>query len=495
MHDQAITVRFPADAPYAMLADQRTLALVAELHEQFAPRLLDLMEQRRQRQNAYDNGDWPDSIPPVSTDNWLAGGAAQVLRDRRVEWHCSADDDSLPEALYSAASTVVVDLCELLPVDGAALTALAAIHRALKASAQLPRNALIFGVRELCCREPLMLWKTAPAHAALVDVAFFLGHSAALQDAICLKLSQLESAAEAELWRNILKYLESAGIVAPDQINATLAIETVPAVFAIDALMYALKDYVAALTLDHSSCLASLVRAFREFPQFVLPDLSELTGSTHLLQRWEILLVQHAHRRGVLAIGSPARWQARHADRDNRFFDRLRAENERQIQAGFDGIGVADEVFVAAAREVFDRMMPGQHQLHQLRGEMHILGADLLQVPKGKITESGLRACLAVALQGLLALAEGRSALILDQRRETPASIELAAGQLRHWVSHATGVLDDGRIVDEEFFQGVLEDEAAKLDTVGIDVAERAQCLSDFVLGRTSAAGLLPNFA
>ncbi|MEQ8207026.1 MAG: hypothetical protein RIA65_12675 [Woeseia sp.] len=493
MQEQTITVQFPQSASYARLADEPTLALVANLHSRFAPRLRELIEQRQLRQTAYDNGEWPASIPANSTDNWLTSGAAQALRDRRVEWHCMPDDDSLPAALVSAASTVVIDLCELLPVDGAALSALWSIARSLSTKALESRNALIFGMRDLACREPLVLWGTEPAHAALVDIALFLGHNSASMDAVCLKLSRLESVAEAEFWRDIFGYMESSGVVARDQINATLAIETVPAVFAIDALMYALKDYVAALTLDHSSCLASLVRAFREFPQFVLPDAAELTGSTHLLQRWELLLVQHAHRRGALAIGSPSRWQAKDADNDNRVFGRLRVENERQIRAGFDGSGVADEAFVAAAREVFDRMMPGQHQLHRLRADTHIVGADLLQVPKGKITESGLRTCLAVTLRGLLAIKKGQPTLNLNQCRETPASIELAAGQLRHWVSHATGVLDDGRIVDEDYFLSVLDEESANLGGPGISDAGLAKLLADYVLGRATSDFLLAN--
>lgn len=490
MHARHIEVQSSATTATALFRPS-SLALITALHDRFADRLQQLLNARTERQLALDAGEWPTSLPVGKEAEWTITRMPQALRDRRVELHCVAAEFGVGEAFSGGASTRVMDLEELLPVPGAALQAQAALYDSLRTQPAAAAMPVVFGPRSLSARDDTLRWDTRRACAALVDIALYLDQRAATSDTLCVRLSQLESVAEAELWRDIFRYFETSGTVTRGQINTTLAIETVPALFDIESIMHTLVDYTVAVTLDRYACLGSFVRSFRCFPQFILPDRNELMGNVHFLRCWELLLVQHAHRRQASAIASCALTIAPANDDSQRTARRLRALVERHAHAGFDGCGVADVQSIAIAREVFDRLMPGPHQQHRLRDDVYISGADLLQVPKGKITESGMRLNLEIALLGLYALENGETTLTIKDCRETPASIELAAAQLRHWVRHATGVLDNGRIVDRDYFEQLLADVVQKRAAAAALPAGLTGLLTDYVLGSAEPAGLL----
>ena len=146
-------------------------------------------------------------------------------------------------------------------------------------------------------------------------------------------------------------------------------------------------------------------------------------------------------------------------------------------------------------REVIERLMPGQHQQHRLCSDTHVTAADLLQIPKGKITEQGLRANLRIATAGLLAWDRGETILVLKGMRETRHSVEFAALQLRLWVRHDTGVLDDGRIIDDALFLDLLADESSTFVRVSDEIERAKVQIREFVLSDSDAAELFPDCA
>jgi malate synthase len=139
------------------------------------------------------------------------------------------------------------------------------------------------------------------------------------------------------------------------------------------------------------------------------------------------------------------------------------ADKEREAGDGHDGTWVAHPGLVAVAKEVFDRYMPGPHQLDRLREEVRVTAADLLRVPQGRITEAGLRNNVSVAVQYLEAWLGGVGCVPINHLMEDAATAEIARAQVWQWIRHPGGVLDDGRKVTVELFRHVLEEEMARL--------------------------------
>lgn len=468
------------------LAHPAALRFLSDLLTNFEARRGELLAAR----SRFPGDTYQDESPLLSSRSpavdWQTAETPAELRDRRVSLHTDTDTASLQGAIGSGAANVTVDIEEALPIPGNALalqSRLLDIFDNDEGSATDQRMPLIFGPRALERTEPALLWNGAAAPAALVDAGLFLFlHAARLAErgtTVCLRLSRLQSPAEAAFWRDLIGYAEEHANSQPGAIKIDLGIETVPAVFACDAILGELKERAVALTFDRHACLQSFVRTFPDLPQFVLPDRSELSTAAHFLHSWAMVVIGTAHRRNVSAIGPCATYLPPPEDSESRVLEKLRIDKERHAHDGFDGSAVAHPGLCEITRDVFDRLMPGQHQHHRKREDLRITGADLLQVRKGKITENGLRRNLRICLHGLLAVASGATSLTLDQRRETAASIEFAADQLWQWRRHATGVLDDGRMIDDDLLRSLLDHEQKVTDAPAAALDEARQQLVD----------------
>ncbi len=491
MPEELIDVQLPTSSKAAGLLDSATLGLIAALHDNFAPTLANLLAERENRQAELDRGTLPRIESEAAAAPWRIAGIPQDLRDRRLELHLDPNCAELPAT--SGISTVVVNFDVLLPVAGAALNA----HDSLLRLCREPdaRLALVFGPRAISSNETALRRNGVPVNAALVDVALFLRHHCESGNGLYLLINQLGSVNEAAFWTALFRFVEARENINPGRIRATLGIESVAAVCAVDAILYELRDYAVALAGDRYAYLRNFARSFRRFPQFLLPDRTMLGGNEHFLRCRGLLLIQTAHRHGASALAPTANYFLAGADSENQLIARMRAEKERHAHDGFDGSGIVDAAITEIVREVIERLMPGQHQQHRLCRDTRVTAADLVQIPKGKITEQGMRANLRIATAALLAWDRGETVLALNGMRETRHSVEFAALQLGQWVRHDTGVLDDGRIIDEALFLDLLADESSKLVSVAGEL-ERAQAqIRNVVLKNSDAAELFPDSA
>jgi malate synthase len=189
--------------------------------------------------------------------------------------------------------------------------------------------------------------------------------------------------------------------------DAVMRVDSVPAAFELEHRLFEQKDHVTTLHCDHDGYLLSFIETFREHPEFVLPDRADMTPRTHFLHSLSQLVVSVGQRRGAAVTGDVDVSSHLHLDR--------------------------------------------------------IEAADLLLVPRGRITERGIRQNICTALL------------------QTGTVAALARAQLWQWVRHETGVLDEGRIVTGELFATLLEDELAEIGSDDVP-AEAAQDLAGMVL-------------
>ncbi len=472
-------------------------AFVAALAREFAPRIDELLLARSVRQDSINAGARPDFLAEtehVRNSEWRVCAAPADLLDRRVEITGPTDRKMIINALNSGANVFMAD-CEdsLTPSwdnvvrgqinlrDAAARTI--ALDAGNKQYALNDKTATLI-VRPRGWHLPEKHWlvdgKEVPG--AFVDFGLYLFHNAkqlcANKSGPYFYLPEIESHLEARLWNDVFKFSEARGVVREGEIKVTVLIETILAAFEIDEILYELRDFIVGMNCGRWDYIFSFIKKFSRFAEFVLPDRSQVTMTTHFLRSYSQLVIKSCHSRGAYAIGGMAAQIPIKNDPDANdiAMAKVRADKEREVSDGHDGTRVAHPAMVPLAKEIFDAHMPGPNQLDRLREDVQIEAADLLQIAKGKITEAGLRENISVSLQYMAAWLDGNGSVPINNLMEDAATAEISRAQLWQWVHHSTGVLDQGRNITYDMFKSLLRQEMENIrQLVGDDTFENGQ--------------------
>jgi malate synthase len=244
-------------------------------------------------------------------------------------------------------------------------------------------------------------------------------------------------------------------------IKATVLIETLPAAFEMDEILYELRDHSAGLNCGRWDYIFSCIKKLRNH-DFVLADRAQVTMASGFLRAYCQLLVKTCHRRGAHAMGGMAAQIPikNDAAANDAAMAKVVADKEREADDGFDGTWVAHPGLVPVAKQVFDRIMPGPNQLAKKREDVCVKPADLLAFgPATPITEAGVRTNTAVALRYIASWLGGNGCVPLNNLMEDAATAEISRSQVWQWVRSPRGVLDDGRKVTLELFRTILGEE------------------------------------
>ena len=220
-------------------------------------------------------------------------------------------------------------------------------------------------------------------------------------------LPKLENHLEARLWNDVFNFAQDELKIPHGSIRATVLIETILAAFEMDEILYELRDHSAGLNCGRWDYIFSYIKKFRAHPEFVLPDRSEVTMEPHFLSSYVELLIQICHRRGIHAMGGMAAQIPIRNDAaaNEQALEKVRRDKLREVQAGHDGTWVAHPGLVPVAKEIFDKYMPEPNQISSHKKWRKHRAArqaqDLIAVPKGDITEKGLRWNIDVGMQYL----------------------------------------------------------------------------------------------
>jgi malate synthase len=315
-----------------------------------------------------------------------------------------------------------------------------------------------------------------PIPGALFDFGLYLFHNAhALIEqgtGPYFYLPKLQAHQEARLWSQVFGYAEERLGLRPGTIKATVLIETLPAVFELDEILWELKDHVVGLNCGRWDYIFSYIKTFRNHPDRLLPDRSAVTMTVPFMRAYVQLVIKTCHRRGAFAMGGMAAQIPVKGDEaaNEAAFAKVRADKEREVSDGHDGTWVAHPGLVPVAMAVFDEYMPGPNQLHRQRPEVSPGRDELIAVPEGEITEAGLRTNLNVAIQYLAAWLGGRGAVPIHNLMEDAATAEISRCQVWQWLRHPGGVLADGRRVTLGLVESLLAEELDKIrDEVGAE--------------------------
>ena len=480
-----LVVRGPRLPESGMVLTPDALAFVTDLARRFGAEAARLLERRRARQADWDRGARPRFLPEtreIRDSEWTVAALPEDLRDRRVEITGPVDRKMILNALNSGASVFMADFEDATTpswenlVRGQANLREAVAGTLRHTDASTGREYRLGEKTAVLCVRPRgwhlpeahVLLDGVPIRGALFDFGLFFFHNAralvARGTGPYFYLPKLESHLEARLWNDVfLRAQEALGIPA-GTIKATVLIETLPAAFEMEEILWELRQHSAGLNCGRWDYIFSFIKTRRADPGAVLPDRAQVTMEQPFMRAYTQHLVKVCHRRGVHAMGGmaaqipikndPAAGEAALA--------RVRADKEREAKDGHDGTWVAHPGLVPLAREVFDRCMPGPNQISRRRDDVVTREEDLLVPPLGTRTEAGLRRAVLVGVRYLDAWLGGLGCVPLDHLMEDAATAEICRAQIWQWVRHAAR-LEDGRVVDAALVRRLLAEETAGL--------------------------------
>jgi len=461
------------------------LAFVARLHRRFDARRRELLEARQRRQARFDAGERPDFLADSAALRKAAWKVAPIpagLADRRVEITGPVERKLIINALNSGASVFMADFEDSTAptwanvVEGQ-LNLRDAVSGSIEYTAPQGGKTYRLGPRPATLFVRPRGWHLPEKHVrvdgqvlsgSLFDFGLFLFHNArALLDRGAgpyFYLPKLQGHLEARLWNDVFIAAQEALGLPRGTIKATVLIETLPAAFEMDEILFELREHSAGLNCGRWDYIFSVIKTFRADPDCALPDRAALGMTQHFLRSYSRLLIATCHRRGAHAIGGMA---AQIPIKDDEAAHRaaigkVEADKRREVGDGHDGTWVAHPGLVPVAKRIFDEGMPGPNQIHRLGDGHTVRAADLLALPGGAITEAGLRLNVDVGLRYLAAWLSGTGCVPLDNLMEDAATAEISRTQVWQWIHHGARLID-GRPVTAALYRSVQAEVVERL--------------------------------
>ena len=519
MSASGIEVRGDAGEPATRILTPEALAFVADLQREFNPVRLELLAARAERQERIAAGELPDFLAATRSiredAEWRVATAPPDLRDRRVEITGPVDRKMVINALNSGARVFMADFEDANSptwrncVEGQA-NLIDAVERTISLEAGEKQYRLNDEVATLLVRprgwhlpENHVLVDGDQVSASLFDFGLYLFHCGRRQldagSGPYFYLPKLESHVEARLWNNVFLFAQEQLSIPRGTIRATVLIETILAAFEMDEILYELREHSAGLNAGRWDYMFSIIKKFRDRPEFVLPDRPLVTMSVPFMRAYTELLVKTCHRRGAHAIGGMAAFIPSRRDPEVNAvaLAKVREDKLREAGDGFDGTWVAHPDLVSVAGEVFDAVLEERpNQVDRRRDEVSVAAADLLDVPAtpGEVTEDGVRLNVSVGIQYIASWLNGVGAAAINNLMEDAATAEISRSQIWQWIRH-------GRVSRE----GVAKLEREELEQLGPGYEAAAEVFAEVALAgefaefltlpayeRLTAGGLAP---
>ena len=478
------------------------LDFVARLHRSFDDTRLRLLRERGARQERLDDGELPDFLPEtaeVRDGDWRASPVPDDLQDRRVEITGPVERKMMINALNSGARCFMADFEDANSptwgncVDGQ-LNLVDAIERKIEFTSPEGKEyrlknevaVLIVRPRGWHLVERHVLVDGRPVSGSLFDFGLYFFHNAKRLlergSGPYFYLPKLESHVEARLWNDVFLAAQEALDVPRGTIKATVLIETILAAFEMDEILYELREHVAGLNAGRWDYIFSIIKKFRDRPEFVLADRAQVTMTVPFMRAYTQLLVKTCHKRGAHAMGGMAAFvpSRRDPEVNEKALAGVREDKVREAGDGFDGTWVAHPDLVPVATEVFDGVLGGRpNQVDRQRDDVQVEARELLDVsvPGGEVTEEGVRSNVSVGLRYLESWLRGVGAVAIYNLMEDAATAEISRSQIWQWRRH-------GR-VEEERVRAFEEEELAEAGEgrwqEAREVFDRVALADDFV--------------
>jgi malate synthase len=469
-----------AAAERQVLTDE-AVEFLAELVGKFTPRRNELLAARARWQQNIDRGELPGFISETTSireGNWQIRGIPQDLRDRRVEITGPVERKMVINALNANVKVFMADFEDsLAPSWDKVIDGQINLHDAVNGTISYTNEAgkiyqlkpnpavLIARVRGLHLPEKHVLWRDEAIPGGLFDFALYFYHNyrqlLAKGSGPYFYLPKTQSWEEAAWWSDVFSFTEDRFDLPRGTIKATVLIETLPAVFQMDEILYHLRDHIVGLNCGRWDYIFSYIKTLKNHGDRVLPDRQSVTMEKPFLSAYSRLLIKTCHKRGAFAMGGMAAFiPSKDAEKNAWVLNKVRADKELEANNGHDGTWVAHPGLADTVMEVFGNALGDrQNQLEVLREQdAPISAAQLLEPCDGERTEAGMRANIRVAVQYIEAWISGNGCVPIYGLMEDAATAEISRTSIWQWIHHEKS-LNDGRPVTKALFRQMLQEE------------------------------------
>ncbi len=491
------------------------IEFLGELHRRFANARHERLADRQRRRYEIGNGRDPkfrDDTRAIREDHsWRVAGPGPGLEDRRVEITGPTDPKMTINALNSGARVWLADQEDATSptwqnVIGGQISLYDAIRGQLRYLS--PEGKLYEVTAE---RTPTIVmrprgWHLVEKHmrytdahgqsgaasGSLVDFGLYAFHNAKQLiengSGPYFYIAKLESSEEAKLWNDVFTFTEEYLGIDHGTIRATVLIETLPAAFEMEEILYVMRDHIAGLNAGRWDYIFSIIKNYRgRGARFVLPDRSEVTMTVPFMRAYTELLVKTCHKRGAHAIGGMSAFIPNRRDPEVTALaeQKVRADKNREANDGFDGTWVAHPDLISIAQAEFDAVLGERpNQVDRQRTDVEVTAAQLLDVHIGRdITVAGVRDNVTVAIRYIEAWLRGHGAVAIDNLMEDAATAEISRSQIWQWVHQDQSTVEGTRIT-RDWVRELVRDTLASFERHNGDrFNDAAELFEDVALG------------
>lgn len=458
----------------------------ATLQREFNPRRLELLAQRKTRQQAIDRGEYPTFLAEtksVRESDWHVDAVPADLHDRRVEITGPVDRKMVINALNAGANCYMADLEDShSPTWTGTLDGQINLRDANRGTIEFQnpdgkRYALNAKVATMLVRprgwhldEKHVRVDGQVASGSLFDFALYFFHNAAERlkrgSGTYFYLPKMESYLEARLWNDVFVKAQNLLGLPQGTVKATVLIETILASFQMEEILYELRKHSAGLNCGRWDYIFSYIKKFARRPEFLVPDRAQVTMTSPFMRAYALACIKACHKRGAFAMGGMSALIPIKNDpaANEKALSKVREDKRREANDGHDGTWVAHPGLVQTAKEEFDAVLGAKpNQIDRQRPDVTVTPQQLLEVPQGTITEEGLRQNIRVGIQYIEAWIGGLGCVPLYNLMEDAATAEISRTQVWQWVHHPRGILNDGRKVTMEMVREFIKEELIRI--------------------------------
>jgi len=478
-----LRINAPIRPGYEAILTDEALKFVADLVRALRDRVNEQLHARADRQKRFDANTRPDFLPETKSireGNWTVAPLPADLQDRRVEITGPVDRKMIINALNSGANVFMADFEDSnSPTWDNAIQGQINLRDAIAGTIsftaengkqyKLGPNPAVLLVRPRGWHllERHVELDGRPVPGGLFDFGLYFFHNVRpllkKGSGPYFYLPKMESHLEARLWNDAFVQAQKALDIPLGTIKATVLIETLPAAFEMDEILYELRDHSAGLNCGRWDYIFSFIKKVRNDAGYVMPDRGQVTMTQHFMRSYTQLVIKTCHKRNVHAMGGmAAQIPLKDPAANEVALGKVKADKLREVTDGHDGTWVAHPGLVPVAKEIFDAHMKTPNQIHVKREDVNVTAADLLKPAEGTRTEAGLRNNINVGVQYLEAWLRGSGCVPLHNLMEDAATAEISRTQVWQWIHHGAK-LDDGRVVSKELFHQILQEELATI--------------------------------
>lgn len=465
--------------------NEEAVKFIYDLVIEFREERLELLKNRVLRQEDYDNGSLPNFLPEtceIRSTEWKIAPTPDIISDRRVEITGPPDRKMIINALNSGAKVYMSDfedsLCptwenlilgqkNLIDVVNKTIT----FEHPTKGTYKLNENPAVLFIRPrgLHLEENHIKIDEKAIPASLFDFGIFFFHNAKklLTDGAgpYFYLPKLEHHAEARWWNKVFLWSQDRIGIPQGSIKATVLIETLPAAFQMDEILYELKDHSAGLNCGRWDYIFSYIKTLKNHPDRILPNRDSVTMERHFMSQYSTLLIHTCHKRGAHAMGGMAAQIpiSNNTKANNMALRKVLKDKIREVKLGHDGTWVAHPGLVSIAQQAFDDHMPEKNQINNLVENSWCEQEDLLEASSGLITSQGMLKNINIGIRYIESWLRGNGCVPLYNLMEDAATAEISRTQVWQWIRHSCK-LKDGRIIDENLLDEMISSSLVEIE-------------------------------